>query len=102
MNFLYLATLLISIAGLAALDVKHKLAFAKNPKAAAFAIGIPYLVFIFWDICGISLEIFFKGSSTFLTGVMVGREFPIEELFFLALLCYSTLIAANWFTRGRK
>lgn len=101
-NFLYLATLLVSLAGLAALDRKHKLAFAKNPRAAAIAIGIPYLIFVFWDICGISLEIFFKGDSTFLTGLMVAKDFPLEELFFLALLCYSTLIVANWLSKGRK
>jgi hypothetical protein len=27
---------------------------------------------------------------------MLAPDFPIEELFFLAVLCYSTLIIANW------
>jgi lycopene cyclase domain-containing protein len=101
-NFLYLGSLLVSLAGLVALDRKHKLAFAKNPKAATIAIAIPYLLFVIWDAAGIALGIFFKGQSQFLTGIMIAPEFPIEELFFLALLCYTTLIASTWFARTKK
>jgi lycopene cyclase domain-containing protein len=101
-NFIYLGSLLVSLAGLAALDRKHKLAFAKNPKAATIAIAIPYLIFVIWDAAGIALGIFFKGQSQFLTGIMIAPEFPIEELFFLALLCYTTLIASTWFARTKK
>ena len=102
MNFIYLSALIISLIGLVTLDVKFKLAFAKNPKAATIAIAIPYLVFVIWDAAGIALGIFFKGQSHFLTGLMVAPDFPIEELFFLALLCYSTLIVSTWFDRVRK
>ena len=102
MNFLYLGSLLISLAGLVALDRKHKLAFAKNPKAAAIAVAIPYLFFVIWDAAGIALGIFFKGQSQFLTGIMIAPEFPIEELFFLALLCYTTLIVSTWFARSKQ
>lgn len=101
-SFAYLLTLLVSLAGLGALDFKHKLAFAKNPKAAAIAIAVPYLLFVIWDAAGIALGIFFKGQSAFLSGIMIAPEFPIEELFFLALLCYTTLIFANWFSRGNR
>ena len=102
MNFIYLGSLLVSLAGLVALDRKHKLAFAKNPKAATIAIAIPYLIFVIWDAAGIALGIFFKGQSQFLTGIMIAPEFPLEELFFLALLCYTTLIASTWFARTKK
>jgi lycopene cyclase domain-containing protein len=101
-NFIYLVSLLVSLAGLVALDRKHKLAFAKNPKAATIAIAIPYLIFVIWDAAGIALGIFFKGQSQFLTGIMIAPEFPIEELFFLALLSYTTLIASTWFARAKK
>lgn len=102
MTFLYLAVLLLSLAGLVAIDKKHKLAFAKNPRAATIAIAVPYLIFVIWDAAGIALGIFFKGQSSFLSGFMVGPEFPVEELFFLALLCYSTLIVSTWFSRSKK
>ncbi|MEY4397903.1 MAG: hypothetical protein RLZ53_479 [Actinomycetota bacterium] len=102
MSFVYLGLLLISLVGLVTLDIRFKLAFAKNPKAAAVAIGVPYLLFVIWDFSGIASGIFFKGESNLLTGLMIAEEFPIEELFFLALLCYSTLIVATWFERGKK
>lgn len=106
MNFLYLLTLAVSLAGLGALDHKHKLAFFKNSKAALIATGLPYLLFVAWDFTGIFLGVFFKGDSPFLSGLMLAPDFPIEELFFLAVLCYSTLIIANWLplllSRGKK
>ncbi len=101
MSFVYLGLLLISLAGLAALDFRFKLAFAKNPKAASIAIGAPYLLFVIWDFTGIASGIFFKGKSDLLTGLMVAKDFPVEELFFLALLCYCTLIVATWFDRRK-
>jgi lycopene cyclase domain-containing protein len=101
-SFVYLGLLLISLAGLAALDFRFKLAFAKNAKAALIAIGAPYLLFVIWDFTGIASGIFFKGESNLLTGLMIAADFPVEELFFLALLCYSTLIVATWFDRGKK
>ena len=102
MNFLYLGALFVSLIGLATLDIKFKLAFSRNAKAATMAIGIPYLFFVIWDYFGIALGIFFKGQSEFLTGVMIAPDFPLEELFFLALLCYSTLVVSTWFDRARK
>lgn len=101
MSYVYLGVLLISLTGLATLDVKYKLAFAKNPKAATVAIAIPYLIFVIWDVAGIALGIFFKGQSKFLSGIMLAKEFPLEELFFLGLLCYTTLIVAAWFGRSK-
>ena len=71
-------------------------------KAAAIAIAIPYLLFVIWDAAGIALGIFFKGQSGLLTGIMLAKDFPIEELFFLALLCYTTLIVATWFGRAKR
>lgn len=102
MNFIYLSALLVSLTGLGLLDAKYKLAFAKNPKAAFVAIAIPYLLFVIWDTAGIALGIFFKGQSNFLTGIMLAKDFPIEEVFFLALLSYTTLIVSTWFDRVRK
>jgi lycopene cyclase domain-containing protein len=57
------------------------------------------VVFVIWDIAGIALGIFFRGNNTLLTGIQVFPEFPIEEILFLALLCYSTLIALTWISK---
>lgn len=101
MNFVYLIALIISLAGLATIDVRYKLAFSRNPKAAIVALVIPYLIFVIWDTAGIALGIFFKGQSVYLSGIMLAKDFPLEEVFFLALLCYSTLIVSTWFDRSK-
>ena len=95
----YLAILIVSLIGLYLLDRRHQLAFTVNPRRALLAMLPAYLVFFVWDVAGIALGIFFRGNNTLLTGLQLFPEFPIEELFFLALLCYSTLIAFRWITK---
>jgi lycopene cyclase domain-containing protein len=99
---MYLILILISLAGLAVLDIRFKLAFSKNVKAASIAIGLPYLLFVAWDLFGINQRIFFKGSSPLLVGIDVFPQFPIEEVFFLVLLNYSTLVVANFLSRSKS
>lgn len=98
MSFLYLGALLISIAGLATLDFKFKLAIAKS-KSYFCLILIPVIFFLAWDLAGISMGIFFRGHASHLTGILVSSELPIEEIFFLILLSYSSLLLLKTFTR---
>lgn len=95
----YLAILLISLAGLYLLDRTHKLAFTLDPKRALLSMVPAFVVFVIWDIAGIALGIFFRGNNTLLTGIQIFPEFPIEEIFFLMLLCYSALIALTWISK---
>lgn len=95
----YLAILLISLAGLYLLDRTHKLAFTLDPKRALLSMVPAFVVFVVWDIAGIALGIFFRGNNTLLTGIQIFPEFPIEEIFFLMLLCYSALIALTWISK---
>lgn len=96
---MYLAALLVSLAGLATLDWRHKLAFFSNRKRAAVALLIPYALFIAWDALGIALRIFFRGNTSHLLGITLFPEFPIEELFFLGVLCYTALLLTARFAR---
>ena len=91
-----LAILIVSFLGLYLLDRTHKLAFTVDAKRALISMVPAYVLFLIWDIAGIATGIFFRGQNTLLTGIQVFPEFPIEELFFLALLCYSTLIVFTW------
>lgn len=52
-------------------------------------------MFIIWDILGIALGIFFHGDSPYSLPFRIAPEFPIEELFFLYLLTYTTLVVYN-------
>ncbi len=73
------------------MDFRHKTAFRINKKAASIAIFVPLVFFIIWDVAGIATGIFFRGDTSHLTGILLAPEFPIEELFFLLLLNYSSL-----------
>jgi lycopene cyclase domain-containing protein len=90
-QFAYLAGLIFSIIGLGLFDWRFKLGFSTNKKAAALATLLPLIFFLIWDGAGIALGIFFRGETSHLTGILVAPELPIEELFFLFLLNYTTL-----------
>ena len=91
MQFLYLAGLIFSIIGLGLFDWKFKLGFSTNKKAALLATLLPLIFFLLWDGAGIALGIFFRGETSHLTGLVIAPELPLEELFFLFLLNYTTL-----------
>ncbi len=91
MQFLYLAGLIFSIIGLGLFDWKFKLGFSTNKKAALLATLLPLIFFLVWDGAGIALGIFFRGATIHLTGFLIAPELPLEEMFFLFLLNYTTL-----------
>lgn len=98
MSFLYLIGLMLAIAGLALLDYRHKLAFAKNARHICLIL-ISLAFFLTWDYAGISLGIFFRGETQLLTGLLISEELPLEEVFFLILLSYNALLLLKFFTR---
>lgn len=91
-QFTYLVGLLISIAGMATLDWRYKLAFWYDRKRTLITLAICIGIFLVWDILGIALGIFLHGNSELSLPIRLFPEFPIEELFFLTLLCYCTLV----------
>lgn len=101
MNLIYLGCLAFSLVGLALIDNRFKLAFFYRAKAAAFVLAISVAFFSLWDLAGIAMGIFFRGHGRFLSGITIAPEFPVEELFFLTLLNYSTLIVYRLFEQRR-
>lgn len=99
MMWLYLIALCVSISGLMYIDWRYKLAFWNDAKRTAITLSVAIVIFIIWDIVGISLGIFYDGSSPFMLPVRLVPHFPIEELFFLFLLTYVTLLIYNGFSR---
>lgn len=99
MNLLYLATLLVSITGMVVLDLRFKLFFAVSPWRAAIVMAAGISFFLAWDVAGITLGIFFRGNPGLLTGVLLAPELPLEELFFLTLLCYTTMNSYAFLSR---
>jgi lycopene cyclase domain-containing protein len=96
MNVLYLAALLIALAGMAVLDVRFRLFFAVSWWRAAVVMAVGIGFFLLWDLAGLGLGVFFRGNPDLLIGIQLAPELPLEELFFLALLCYSTMNLYRW------
>lgn len=96
----YSLALVISLAGLAVLDQRYKLALWQEARRTLKTIGIAVCIFIVWDAIGIALGIFHHGGSAYALPFRIAPEFPLEELFFLILLCYVTLLlyrgASKW------
>lgn len=88
----YSLALLISIAGLAVIDRRFKLAFWRDRKATVYTIVISVAIFSLWDVLGIGLGIFFHDGSAYTLPLRLLPEFPVEELLFLTLLSYNALL----------
>ena len=92
MQWYYLIGLLIGISGLLLIDCRWKLAFWRDGKRTALTLLVAVLVFVLWDFFGIYVGVFFHGGSDYSLPFRLAPEFPIEEIVFLFLLTYSTLI----------
>lgn len=97
MIFTYISVLLLAMAGMAMIDRRYKLAFWHDAYATAKIIGLGMLFFIIWDAAGIYFGIFWHGNSPWALPFTIAPEFPIEEVFFLFHLCYTTLVIYRFF-----
>lgn len=90
----YLAALLTSLVGLGLLDHRHKLAiFGGYPLRTALTLVVGVAFFLAWDLVGIRSGVFFRGAGPYQTGVLLAPELPLEEVFFLTVLCYVSLLS---------
>ena len=91
MSFLYLGALLVALLGMVMLDRRFRLFFWRDARRAAIVLPIGILFFLVWDVVGVGLGVFFRGETSFMTGLQIWPEIPLEEVFFLTLLCYLTM-----------
>lgn len=92
MGLLYLAALAIALTGMVLLDRRFGLFFwSGTPRRAAIVLAAGVAFFLAWDLVGIGTGVFFRGETSFMTGLQVASELPVEEVFFLTLLCYLTM-----------
>lgn len=92
MGFLYLFLLLASIGCMALLDHRFKLFFFADARRAALVTVIGLAFFLLWDLGGIGLDIFYRGETPIMLGLNLAPHLPVEEVFFLAFLCYLTMV----------
>lgn len=87
----YLLTLLACLAAMVLLDWRFRLFFWRDARRAGWVLGAGVLFFLAWDLLGIGFGIFYRGDTNLMTGLQLAPELPLEELFFLAFLCYLTM-----------
>jgi lycopene cyclase domain-containing protein len=87
-GILYLVALLIALTGMVLLDRRFRLFFWRDARRAVVVLLAGLAFFLLWDFQGIRLGIFFRGETSFMTGLQLAPELPLEEPFFLLLLCY--------------
>ncbi|MGV8912082.1 MAG: lycopene cyclase domain-containing protein [Rhodoglobus sp.] len=102
MIILYLLALLISLTGMVVLDRRFSLLFWQDARRASIVLATGVIFFLVWDLFGVGLGIFFRGETEFMTGLLVAPEVPLEEVFFLTLLCYLTMNVYGALTRTRE
>lgn len=92
MSLAYLAVLLVSAGGVLLLDARYRLFCWQAPARAAAVLALGTAFFLAWDLAGIGLGVFFRGTGQYLTGIMLAPELPLEELVFLLFLCELTMV----------
>lgn len=102
MGFTYLAALLVALIGMVILDRRFTLFFWRGAARAAIVLVAGLLFFLVWDLQGIRLGIFFRGETSLMTGWEWAPQLPLEEPFFLLLLCYLTMNLYGYLSRSRQ
>lgn len=87
MSLAYLGALLVSLAGVVLLDVRHRLFVGRDPARAVIVLAIGTVFLLLWDAAGIALGIFFRADGAWSTGILLAPELPLEEPVFLLFLC---------------
>mgnify|MGYP006352045355 CR=1 FL=1 len=101
-QYSYIVILIFSILGMCCADARYQLIFFDKPKAAIITFGILLTFFLSWDIAGVALNIFHT-NQRYVVGIGMNirgnLDLPVEELLFLILLIYSTLILSQLLRR---
>lgn len=91
----YLLILLVLLTCMGLLDARWRLFVFAKPLAALFSLVLGTSFFLLWDVLAISQGIFLHRDSHLMTGIMVAEQLPLEEVFFLLFLCYSTMVVVT-------
>lgn len=92
MSFAYLGVLLVSIFCMGLIDHRWRLALFRDARATVVTVAIGVVFFLAWDLGGIALGVFFRGEGPWMTGLQLAPELPVEEVAFLVLLTYTTVV----------
>ncbi|WP_102510219.1 lycopene cyclase domain-containing protein [Sanguibacter massiliensis] len=96
----YLAALLVSAAGVLAIDLRWRLLLGarRSPFGTRLrvlgVVGAGAALLLVWDVVAIRAGFYGRGLGDALVGVEVAPHLPIEEIVFVVFLAYVTLVVA--------
>ncbi|QIK84233.1 lycopene cyclase domain-containing protein [Sanguibacter sp. HDW7] len=99
----YLAALLVSGAGVLAIDLRWRLLLGARSEAVGplgsglrvvAVVVLGALLLLAWDVVAIRAGFYGRGGGDALLGVEVAPHLPLEELVFVVFLPYVTLVVA--------
>jgi len=88
----YLVALLVSLAGVALLDARHRLFVWHRPRRALTVVAVGAGLFLCWDAVAIAAGMFERGRGAALLGIEVAPHLPVEELVFVTFFSYLTMV----------
>jgi lycopene cyclase domain-containing protein len=92
MHLAYITCLLTAIGLLVLADFRQRLAFFYDWRRTSKTLGAAIVIFLVWDIMGVALQVFYPGNNEYSLGIIVLPGVPLEEILFLSLFTYLTLI----------
>ena len=99
MSFLYLLSIVGSMLCMGLVDRRWRLFLFARPARALVVLAAGFVLFLVWDLFAIGLRLYRRGESEVMTGIELAPELPVEELFFIAFLCYITMVLHTGFVR---
>ena len=91
-SLVYLIALLVPTCCMALLDRRFGLALWRAPRRTVLVVGLGIGYFLLWDLAAIAAGHYRMGAGSLMTGIMLARELPLEELVFITFLCYLTVV----------
>lgn len=95
MQYFYLLALLVSLAGLSVVDWRFNLNIVSS-KAFRYALAACLGFFLFWDLVGVHLDIFFTDPDKVASINPFASSIPLEEILFISLLTLVTAVLSKW------
>src|SRR5690606_27434064 len=77
-SVVYLLVLLASLGCMVLLDHRFRLFFFASARRATLVLIAGVAFFLAWDVAGISLGLFFRGETPYMTGLLLAPELPVE------------------------
>jgi lycopene cyclase domain-containing protein len=101
-HFTYVVCLLLTLLALGTIDYHYQLAFFGHCRTTLLTLSSAVILFLLWDIAGVQLNIFYAGLTRFTLHIFIWPNIPIEEIFFLTVLCYLPLLSMRFWERRHE